>query len=332
MDPIGVEKVAILLMSLSEEQTTKIVSLLTEDEILEISRAIHKLGMVKAQVINTLCRDFLSTIQYQQVVGGEYSAKNLMQKAFPQDKMPHAMEVIKSPPGKTIWEKLSHCDDQDVFDFLSHQHPQTIAIILSRLNPEKSSIFLKMMDNNNIYDILTRISKMTEVPFDALACIEEMIKEFIDTLYGMGDGKNHHIYVNHTKVLANIMNYLGDDIDQDFFKNISKKNPDIFKKVQPCVNRLDCVNRLNKDDFGHLLNAVDLRTFVKAIKGEPYYLYVIQHVPKDLQMSMKHMTSQLQPTPLEKNFCQKKVMDQLERLSKDGQLSLSFMNEENCHD
>jgi flagellar motor switch protein FliG len=324
MDPSGVEKVAILLMSLPEDQTTKIISLLTEEEILDISRAIHKLGMVKAQVINNLCRDFLHTIERQQVVGGEYSAKHLIQKAFPQDKMPHAMEEIKSPPGKTIWEKLSHCDEQDVLDFLSQQHPQTIAIILSRLHPEKSSIFLKMMGHDETYDILTRIAKMKEVSVDTLTHIEGLMKEFIDTLCGATNSHSPQTYVNHSKVLATIINYLGDDIDENFLKNIGEKNPDILKKVKPFLNHLDFLNHLNTEDFRHLLNTIDVRTFVKAIKDEPCYMHVMQNIPQEHQLSIKHMLSQIQPTPLEKNFSKKELLNHLHRLSKEGHLSLTL--------
>ena len=56
----GTQKVAIVLLSLTDENATKVFSLMSEDEITDISHAMSHLGAVSSEVIDSVM-DQLST-------------------------------------------------------------------------------------------------------------------------------------------------------------------------------------------------------------------------------------------------------------------------------
>ena len=55
----GSQKVAIVLLSLSDENATRIFSLMSEDEITDISHAMSRLGAVSPDVIDSVMISWL---------------------------------------------------------------------------------------------------------------------------------------------------------------------------------------------------------------------------------------------------------------------------------
>jgi len=55
----GAQKAAILMLTLGEEQCTRLFSMMHEDEIKDISSAMSQLGAVKSDVVERLCLDFV---------------------------------------------------------------------------------------------------------------------------------------------------------------------------------------------------------------------------------------------------------------------------------
>ncbi|MEE8455303.1 MAG: hypothetical protein V3R90_11230, partial [Limibaculum sp.] len=54
----GAEKAALLLMSVGEENATRLFSLMDDDEIRELSQAMANLGNVSAQMVERLLVEF----------------------------------------------------------------------------------------------------------------------------------------------------------------------------------------------------------------------------------------------------------------------------------
>ena len=84
----GVEKAAIFLLSLGEEQTTKLFEHMEYDEIMEISQTMANLGKVGSSVVERLFVDFSEQMSStNSLVGTLDSTERLLSKVLGKDKV-----------------------------------------------------------------------------------------------------------------------------------------------------------------------------------------------------------------------------------------------------
>ena len=69
----GQEKAAILILSLNDDQTAKLFSMMDDEEIKELSQTMAGLGRVASGVIERLCVDFVDQHKGAGRVFGEYA-------------------------------------------------------------------------------------------------------------------------------------------------------------------------------------------------------------------------------------------------------------------
>jgi flagellar motor switch protein FliG len=94
----GVEKTAIFLLSLGEEQTVKLFQHMEDDEIMEISQTMSILGKVGSNVVERLFVDFAEQMSStNSLVGTMDSTERLLAKALGKDKVNQIMEEIRGP-------------------------------------------------------------------------------------------------------------------------------------------------------------------------------------------------------------------------------------------
>ncbi len=83
----GTEKVAIFLLSLSEDQTAKLLELMEQDEIMEISQTMSSLGKVGSTVVERLFVDFAEQMSSTNSLVGTFdSTERLLNRVLGKDK------------------------------------------------------------------------------------------------------------------------------------------------------------------------------------------------------------------------------------------------------
>ena len=79
----GAQKAAIILMSIDEENSTKILSSMSNEEIKELSNTMSSLGTVSADTVERLFVDFVESMSSSGVVVGTFdSTERLLLKAL----------------------------------------------------------------------------------------------------------------------------------------------------------------------------------------------------------------------------------------------------------
>src|SRR3984885_11755258 len=105
----GAERSAIIMLSLGEEHSSKIWSMMDEEEIKEISQVMSNLGSVASSVIEKLMVDFVSQMSGTGSLMGSYeSTERLIARFLPEEKVSQIMEEIRGPAGRTMWDKLAN--------------------------------------------------------------------------------------------------------------------------------------------------------------------------------------------------------------------------------
>src|SRR5579872_3974236 len=136
----GAERAAIIMLSLGEEHSAKIWSMMDEEEIKEISQVMSNLGSVASSVIEKLMVDFVSQMSGTGSLMGSYeSTERLIARFMPNDKVSQIMEEIRGPAGRTMWDKLANVNESVLANYLKNEYPQTVSVVLSKIKPEHAA-------------------------------------------------------------------------------------------------------------------------------------------------------------------------------------------------
>src|SRR5690242_2639199 len=165
----GHEKAAILLLSLSEEQTAKLFSMMDDEEIKELSQIMASLGRVASGVVERLCVDFVDQLSSSGSLVGSYeSTERLLLKSINKERVDAIMEEIRGPAGRTMWDKLGNVNEQILASYFKNEYPQTVAVVMTKIRPEHAARVLSLLPEAFAMEVVTRMLRMETVQKDIL--------------------------------------------------------------------------------------------------------------------------------------------------------------------
>src|SRR5258707_12858190 len=180
----GAEKAAILILSLGEEHTARIFSLMDDEEIKEISQTMANLGTVSSNVVEKLFIDFADHISATGSLVGSYeSTERLLAKVLGKDRVNNIMEEIRGPAGRTMWDKLGNVNEVVLANYLKNEYPQTVAVVLSKIKADHAARVLSQLPEGFAMEVVMRMLRMEAVNKEVLDDVERTLRtEFMSNL------------------------------------------------------------------------------------------------------------------------------------------------------
>ena len=280
----GVQRAAILMMALGEEQCTKLFSLMHEDEIKEISAAMAQLGRVHADQVEKLCMEFAETMGGSaSLVGSFESTERLLLKSLPRDRASQIMEEIRGPAGRTMWDKLGNVNEALLANYLKNEYPQTVAVVLSKVKADHAARVLSLLPEPFAMEVVMRMLRMEAVQKDVLAGVERTLRsEFMSNL-ARSTRRDAH------EMMAEIFNNLDRPAEARFVAALEERNREAADRIKALMFTFNDLERLSPAAVQVLLRQVDKAKLTLAIKGasekvrELFYANLSQRAGKILR-------------------------------------------------
>ncbi|MGE4312938.1 MAG: flagellar motor switch protein FliG [Pseudobdellovibrionaceae bacterium] len=258
----GVEKAAIFLLSLGEENTAKIFEHMDDDEIMEISQTMANLGRVSANVVERLFIDFAEQMSStNSLVGTLDSTERLLMKVLGEDKVSAIMEEIRGPAGRTMWEKLGNVNEEILSSFLQKEYPQTVAVVLSKIATDHAARVLALLPDNFALEVIQRMLRMESVQKEILEDVEKTLRtEFMTNLARTQRRDSHEL-------IADIFNSMDRNAEGRFMKQLEETAPDSAERIRSLMFTFDDLVKLDTTGIQTLIRAVDKEKLPIALKG-----------------------------------------------------------------
>ena len=143
-DYSGVQKAAILLITLGPEKASTIFQHLKEEEIEELTLEIANTRSVSPQDKEDILNEFYQVCLAQQYIaeGGIGYAKELLEKALGNEKAQGVIAKLTASLQVRPFEFVRKTEPSQLLNFIQDEHPQTIAMILSYLPANQASMVL----------------------------------------------------------------------------------------------------------------------------------------------------------------------------------------------
>lgn len=258
----GVEKAAIFLLSLGEDQTAKLFEHMEDDEIMEISQTMATLGKVGSSVVERLFVDFADQMSStNSLVGTMDSTERLLTKVLGKDKVNSIMEEIRGPAGRTMWEKLGNVNEEMLANFLQKEYPQTVAVVMTKITADHAARVLALLPDGFANEVIQRMLKMEAIQKEVLEDIERTLRtEFMTNLARTQRRDSHEI-------MAEIFNNLDRSAESRFMGSLEKIRPESAEKIRSLMFTFEDLGRLDAAAIQTLIRACDKEKLPRALKG-----------------------------------------------------------------
>ncbi len=258
----GLQKAALLVMSVGEETAAKIFQLMHDDEIREISQTMANLGTVNATVIERLFVEFADQISSTGTLTGTYeSTERLLSKVLDRSKVDQIMEEIRGPAGRTMWDKLGNVHESVLANFLKNEYPQTVAVVLSKVKPDHGARVLSMLPEAFAMEVIMRMLRMESVQKDILDDVERVLRnEFMSNLARTSRRDAH-------EMIAEIFNNLDRASESRFLTALEERNRDSAEKVRSLMFTFEDLGKLDPGGVQTLLRNVEKDKLPLCLKG-----------------------------------------------------------------
>ena len=258
----GAQKVAIVLLSLSDEDATKIFSLMSEDEIAEVSHAMSYLGSVSPEVVHSVIYQLNNDITGDSMfLGNLHNTERLLEKVLDKERVSALMDEIKGPQGRNTWEKLANVNEELLALYFRNEHPQTAALVLSKISPDHAAKVLSNLPDSFAFEIISRILSLSNVKKEVLERVEKILRvEFISSV-----GKTQKN--NSFEMLAEIFNNLDRSNETKFMNMLENNIPDAAAKIKEMMFTFEDLVKIDSKGIQRLLRDVEKSRLTLALKG-----------------------------------------------------------------
>ncbi|HWV18548.1 MAG TPA: flagellar motor switch protein FliG [Rhodocyclaceae bacterium] len=260
----GVEKSAILLLSLGEDEAAAVLKTLGPKEVQKLGHAMAALKTVPREKVEAVIDEF------QEIAGkgapvavDDELIKAMLTKALGDDRAANLLSRIMHGGDTAGIEGLKWMDAPTVADLIRNEHPQIVATILVHLEFDHAGEIMKYFSERLKNDVLLRIATLDGVQPAAL-------RELNDAMARLLAGASTNMKksaMGGIRHAAEILNYVGQAAETAILDNVREYDPDLAQKILDEMFVFE--NLLDIDDRGIqlLLREVQSDSLIIALKG-----------------------------------------------------------------
>ena len=318
----GINKSAILLMSLGEDNAAEVFKHLGPRDVQKISAAMASLKSVTRDQIKSVMGEFCEHAGGQATLGtasGDY-LRNVLKKALGDDRAAPLIDRILQSGDTSGIEGLKWMGASAVADLIKNEHPQIIATILVHLERDQASEILAQLSEQTRSDVLLRIATLDGIQPAAM-------KELNDVLTGLlaGNRNGKSTALGGARTAAEILNFMPRTQEAAIVESVKQFDAELAGKI--VEEMFVWENLLALDDRGiqMLLKEVQSESLILALKGSS------EELREKIFSNMSQRAGEMLKDDLEAKGMvrvsevevqQKEILTIVRRLADEGQVAL----------
>ncbi|WP_196137315.1 flagellar motor switch protein FliG [Aliikangiella sp. G2MR2-5] len=324
----GIDKAAILLLSLGEETAAEVLKHMGPKEVQVLGMQMASLKNIGKGAVEYVVDEFLDAVEEQTGIGigTEDYIRSTLKSALGDDKAGALIDRILAGANTKGLDTLKWMDARSVADVIRFEHPQIQSIVLSYLDPDQSADVLSLLPEKVRVDLALRISALEAIQPDALQELNDIMeKQFT------GSGSTQSRQIGGVKKVADIMNFMDGANEALIMDSIKETDEDLAQQIEDLMFVFD--NLVDVDDRGiqSLLREISTDTLVVALKAcdEEIKEKIFKNMSKRAAELMRDDLEAMGPVKLsEVEAAQKEILTVARRMADAGEIVLGGSGEE----
>jgi flagellar motor switch protein FliG len=264
MDDVGLEQSAILLMTIGEEQAAEVFKYLSPKEVQKLGETMARLKTVPREKVDEVITHFNKAKDESLSLVGDTDAyiSQVLKRALGEDKAGMLLDRILQGRDVSGIESLKWMDPGSIAELLKNEHPQIVASILVHLERDHASEVMKNFVERMRNDVMLRIATLDGIQPQALQELNEVLSKVL-----AGGEKLKKATLGGTKATAEILNFLGGQVETSVVESIREHDPELAQKILDQMFTFDNVMDLDDRGIQTLLREVQSESLIVALKG-----------------------------------------------------------------
>ncbi len=325
----GLDKAALLLLSLGEDRAGDLLKRLDDREIQLLGQRVSKTEVVSTKQMAAVLEEFCSMMESPEnlVVKGDQFFKNTISRTMDSKRQEDLLDKLELEQSPEFFQKIKKIDPRTVASFLRNEHPQTIALVLAHLDRSQAGGVLAQFPETLQTEVVRRIASLDQVSPAIVEEIDAALREEIALVEEVG-GR----LVGGPQSVAEILNQMERLQEAAILKRLEEEDlMDLAEEIRRYLFTFE--DLLGVEDRGIMallkeVNTQDLALALKAASQElkdKFFRNMSSRASEMLQEELEIMG----PARLrDVEAAQQKVLQIAKRLESEGQLVLSTKGSE----
>ena len=326
----GLQKAAILLITLGGESSAEIIKRLPEDDAEQLADAIARLDRITQEDAHEVLSEFQSKLRGSttQEAGGVNFAREMLTKAFGPETATRLLDRLSKSLEEDGFDfkSIARIDSKQLARFIQDEHPQTIAVVVSNLDATQAGSLLRSLPTEIRVDVALRVATLDQISPEIIRAISAVIKRRVSSLGDVGRES-----LGGVRAAANMFNRLGGSLSTELIEGIGKVDRELADRIQRLMFTFNDLAIIDANDMKELLKDVDRKVLTLALKGaEPPLLqkFLACLSERGAEMLREDMEALSSVKPKDIDKAQQDIIVVARKLEQDGRITIKKTSDE----
>ncbi|HEY8342572.1 MAG TPA: flagellar motor switch protein FliG [Calditerricola sp.] len=319
----GLQKAAILLISLGSEVSARVFQHLTEEEIEQLTLEIASMRKVDPEEKEAVLAEFQEMVRAQAYIeqGGILYAKQVLEQALGEEKALRILNRLTANLQVRPFDTIRKADPGQVLNFLQNEHPQTIALVLSYLQPEQAAVILSALPPPSQADIARRIALMDRASPEVISQVEHILEQKL-----AANVSHDYLAAGGIEAIVAILNRVDRATERTILDTLEVEDPDLAEEIKKRMFVFEDIVTLDDRSIQRVIREVDQRDLQLALKvaSEEVREAIFRNMSKRMAEAFREELEYMGPVRLrDVEEAQSRIVAVIRRLEEAGEVIIS---------
>jgi len=319
----GLQKAAILLISLGSEVSARVFQHLTEEEIEQLTLEIASMRKVDPELKEAVLAEFQELARAQAYIeqGGILYAKQVLEQALGEEKALRILNRLTANLQVRPFDTIRKADPGQVFNFIQNEHPQTIALVLSYLQPEQAAAILSALPPTLQADIARRIALMDRASPEVISQVEHILEQKL-----AANVSQDYLSAGGIEAIVAILNRVDRTTERTILDTLEVEDPDLAEEIRKRMFVFEDIVTLDDRSIQRVIREVDQRDLQLALKvaSEEVREAIFRNMSKRMAETFREELEYMGPVRLrDVEEAQSRIVAVIRRLEEAGEVIIS---------
>jgi flagellar motor switch protein FliG len=320
----GIQKAAILFITLGPDASSGIIKKLPEKDIQKITYEIANITSVKAEQRQAILDEFMGMNKAKDFLleGGVDYARDLLSKALGSHRANEILEkVMEETQQYRPFSIVRKADAHQLLNVMSNEHPQTIALIMCYMQPDKAAQIMAELPLDLQSEVSYRIATMSSISPMVVKEIEKVLNGKLSSVI-----RTDSTVIGGIDSLVEILSQVDRTTEKNITEGLEREDAELAEKIKESMFVFEDIITLDDVAIQRILREVDVKDLSLALKGcsEEVANAIFKNQSKRAAASLKEDMEFLGPVRLmDVEKAQQKIVGILRRLDEAGEIVLS---------
>lgn len=260
----GVERAAVLMMVVGDEEAAAILQKLDPDEVRQLGAAMMSVADVSEWEMAQVLDDFTGRAQERSAIQFDPRPKleSVVTKALGPERAGSVLARILPPQPDESIAALAWMDASEIAGMLEEEHPQVAAVLMAHLDPAVAAQVLEMLPEAIQPQVLRRVARLGPVTPEAIAALTDLLER-----HASRPRRAAGLKMGGTREAAKIMSSARKITEQKVMPKLAKIDREAAKAIEEAMFVFDNLLELDDRNMGTLLRNIESDILVRSLKG-----------------------------------------------------------------